>query len=99
MYAKRLMSLICSDHPMVIEMEVYTHLHRFSEHSSEDQHCQEAVLWAFFETLQRRRLVGLAPSEELFGWVNGRRGCVDASDKTSDMTPFQSERIEPWRKR
>lgn len=99
MYGKGLLSLICSDHPTVMVMEDNKHLHRFSEHCSEDQHCQEAVVWAFLETLQRRRLMGLTPSEELFGWGNGRRGCVDASDKTSDMTSFPSERTERWRKR
>lgn len=51
MYGKGLLSLICSDHPMVMEMEDNKHLHIFSEHASEDQHCQEAVVWSFFENL------------------------------------------------
>lgn len=49
MYGKGLLSLICSDHPMVMEMED-KHLHRCCEHASEDQHCQEAVVWSLEET-------------------------------------------------
>lgn len=48
-YGKGLLSLICSDHPIVMEMED-KHLHRCCEHASEDGHCQETVVWSLGET-------------------------------------------------